>query len=269
MRVFYTFVPPLTILLLSLLLILPAQAAEPSLRVTSTDGRKARVIVRVPKRAAQKNRKVALFHSQEGSRFERLLSKAARRRRVVMRFQPSQEGVHFFRARMGKKRWSQVDSIFLQTAAPSPLESAVAETKVESTPLEVPLPGRAVECPDGIEAKVVSLTNTARSAAGLEPLRSDDQKLFAAARLHSTWMADTGEFTHDGWYEAVRAAEVEGRYFAQNIAKWIKHPGVLVDAWLQSPGHARNILSDRISRVAVSCIVDESGVYLWSQNFAD
>jgi uncharacterized protein YkwD len=104
------------------------------------------------------------------------------------------------------------------------------------------------------EQRVVELVNAARLAEGLPPYKHSPE-LANAARYHAADMQQDDYFQHDTfdvggdehifgchWYERLQT------YYpitqaGENIAAGHRTPEELVNGWLNSPGHRRNILS--------------------------
>jgi len=95
---------------------------------------------------------------------------------------------------------------------------------------------------------VIELTNAERERQRLSPLKRQEQ-LMAAAMKHAEDMAKNGYFSHTdqkGGQPWDRAA-AEGyayRSCAENIAYGAKTPQQVVQMWLKSPGHRKNLLGD-------------------------
>ncbi|WP_446674095.1 stalk domain-containing protein [Paenibacillus sp. 598K] len=117
-------------------------------------------------------------------------------------------------------------------------------------------------------AQVVSLVNEARSQAGLSAL-SSDSALARVAFDKAKDMADNDYFDHDSPthgspFEMMDAYGISYGYAGENIAKGQRTPQEVVDAWMNSPGHRANILSDNFTTIGV-------GYYNghWVQMFTD
>ncbi|MFC5948974.1 CAP domain-containing protein [Pseudonocardia lutea] len=122
----------------------------------------------------------------------------------------------------------------------------------------------------GPVAQVVALTNRARAAAGCGPLTSDP-RIARAARTHSEDMAAQGYFAHDGpdgpdgrdFADRLTAAGYPSPA-AENIARGQRTPKSVVEAWLDSPGHRRNIEDCSLTTIGVGLATDG---YFWTQDF--
>jgi uncharacterized protein YkwD len=101
--------------------------------------------------------------------------------------------------------------------------------------------------PTSFEGEIHERVNRHRIASGLPPLTSDP-RLDAIARAHSESMAQGRRpFGHDGFDDRVAAARttVGVNRMAENVA-WNDFPRAdaprrVVEGWLGSPGHRRNI----------------------------
>lgn len=101
-----------------------------------------------------------------------------------------------------------------------------------------------------IRLAVACLVNNERAAWGLPQLTSYEA-LNAASTLHNQWMGSTHTFSHDetgpGSHPApADRADASGygwTYISENIAAGQTSPYDVVNAWLHSPGHCRNLMS--------------------------
>ncbi|MCF4120388.1 CAP domain-containing protein [Antribacter sp. KLBMP9083] len=114
-------------------------------------------------------------------------------------------------------------------------------------------------------AAVVELTNAERAAAGC-PALTVDERLTAAARLHSEDMVAQGYFDHtslDGRTPWDRAkAQGYTNPSGENIAAGQPDAEAVVRAWMDSPGHRENILNCDFREIGVG-EVDQ----VWTQLF--
>lgn len=106
---------------------------------------------------------------------------------------------------------------------------------------------------------IVSLTNDARATEGLAELEESPLlNAIAEARAHD--MLEKQYFAHispTGEGAAVIARKVGYRYrvIAENIASGVFFTNrKVLEAWMQSPGHRRNILSSRVRELGVSVV---------------
>lgn len=130
---------------------------------------------------------------------------------------------------------------------------------------------------------VLSAVNAARAKAGCGPLRMNS-KLAAAAKSHARAMAEQNFFAHagkDGSRLPGRIARQGYDYqsAAENIAAGQDSAREVVQSWLQSKGHRRNILDCRMTETGIAVVyqADDRPIagsryplrYYWVQVFAD
>ena len=122
------------------------------------------------------------------------------------------------------------------------------------------------------ETEVVKLTNAERIRKGCSALRIDE-RLVAAARVHSTDMVRSRFFSHTGSNGSnFVAREVAAGYprkgaASENIAWGYRTPKDVVNGWMNSPGHRRNILNCSSVAVGVGIAVKSGGAIYWTQDF--
>lgn len=152
-----------------------------------------------------------------------------------------------------------VEPIPTPTDEPEPDDGPESETEPETAD-----DGPADE---GAPTEVVALTNQERAGAGCGPL-GVDSRLAAAARRHSADMALLGYFSHtsqDGTSFVERILDQGHPSPAgENIAQGQRDAAEVVEAWMDSPGHRRNILDCEFTTIGVG--FDERGNF-WTQNF--
>lgn len=95
-----------------------------------------------------------------------------------------------------------------------------------------------------------------RASAGLNPLQRNP-RLDAAARAHAQWIARTGRYGHAGQggsshADRARAAGYCYRALAENIAWGIPSSDQVVEGWMRSPGHRRNIMMPQLREYGIA-----------------
>ncbi|WP_240686792.1 CAP domain-containing protein [Amycolatopsis suaedae] len=145
------------------------------------------------------------------------------------------------------------------TSAP-PTTSSSAKPPTSSTP---PKHGSAGERGD----RVLELVNIERGKAGCDPVRADD-RLDTSAQKHSEDMSAKDYFSHtsqDGttFDQRIKAAGYP-KPGAENIAKGTPDADQVMELWMKSDGHRRNILNCKLTALGVGVATD--GWY-WTQNF--
>lgn len=140
---------------------------------------------------------------------------------------------------------------------------------------DVIYPGDIINIPatDGAyssyEAEVVRLVNKVRAENGLKAL-IHDESLSRVARIKSQDMKDNGYFSHQSPtygspFDMMKTFGISYRSAAENIAKGQRTPEAVVNAWMNSSGHRKNILSASYTHIGVGYV--SSGNY-WTQLFA-
>ncbi|NLE75493.1 MAG: CAP domain-containing protein [Chloroflexi bacterium] len=168
-----------------------------------------------------------------------------------------------------------------QPLPPAVLSYQDTQGKSGSKTLPVPLfigEGVAESNPASFAQRVVELTNEARVAAGLAPLKVE-VSLQAAAQGHAQDMADQDFVSHVGsngssLSQRLRNAGFTGWLIAsENVAAGFSSPEAVVQAWLSSPGHRNNLLHPSLREIGVAYVHDPADAYgpfnhYWVQVFA-
>ncbi len=97
--------------------------------------------------------------------------------------------------------------------------------------------------------RVLEVVNEYRARNGLAPLRIADD-LGSIAQSHSGEMAQRRRISHDGFRE--RFDRTRSRICVENVGVNYTHPEAQVDGWRASPGHNRNLLEARVTRVGIA-----------------
>jgi uncharacterized protein YkwD len=113
----------------------------------------------------------------------------------------------------------------------------------------------------------VAITNQQRAANGCGAL-TVDARLTAAAQKHSADMSAGGYFDHDSQdgrtFDQRIRAEGYPSPGAENIAQGQRSAQEVMDDWMNSPGHRRNILDCSLRTIGVGWA--SNGNY-WTQDF--
>lgn len=125
---------------------------------------------------------------------------------------------------------------------------------------------------DDFEAEVLELTNDFREENGLDPLEANAQ-LTAAAEGWSEEMAKGDFFEHSDTPEIVEAQGYEWRSLGENIAAGYRTPEDVVEGWINSDGHRKNLLSEKFEDIGIGHVFrdDDGGDapfgHYWTQVF--
>lgn len=121
------------------------------------------------------------------------------------------------------------------------------------------------------EQQVVDLVNEERVKADLEPLELDVE-LSNVARIKSEDMRDEGYFDHfspvyGSPFEMMEQFDITFLAAGENIAAGQDSPEAVVKAWMNSPGHKKNILSPDFTHTGVGYADGGSYRHYWTQQF--
>lgn len=121
---------------------------------------------------------------------------------------------------------------------------------------------------------VMQLVNEARAEAracgtnsfAAAPALTWDERLFSAAAGHAADMAQNDYFSHEGlngstFSQRITDAGYEWIAAGENIAAGQADVQQVVQAWLDSPGHCANIMSDAFTEVGVACVAEPGSTY--------
>lgn len=119
-----------------------------------------------------------------------------------------------------------------------------------------------------LSQEVVILVNKERARLGLRPV-SGDYKIAKVADGHAKDMYRRNYFSHkslDGSDLGDRLQKGGVQYFfaGENIAKGQQTSVRVMKAWMNSPGHRKNILNPQYGRIGVAKVGD-----VWVQNFSN
>jgi uncharacterized protein YkwD len=116
-----------------------------------------------------------------------------------------------------------------------------------------------------VAAEVVELTNAERTDHRRPQLRANS-RLMRAAQIHAEQMARAGRMEHllrDANYpraeDRLAAAGYRWRAFGENVAQGQSSAAEVVNSWMQSRGHRKNILNEIYTELGVGYAVDRAG----------
>jgi uncharacterized YkwD family protein len=119
------------------------------------------------------------------------------------------------------------------------------------------------------EQKVVDLVNQEREKQGLKPLTLN-KKLSDVARTKSKDMMDKGYFDHNSPtygspFDMMKQFGIEYTTAGENIAKGQQSPEDVMNAWMNSDGHRKNILNPDFTEIGVGYLKGDTTY--WTQQF--
>ena len=147
----------------------------------------------------------------------------------------------------------------------APTEQNQQQQGGSATPPKQTAPAQGISA---AEAKVIELTNAARRKNGLPDLQADTT-LSNVAREKSTDMQKNNYFSHTSPsygspFDMMRDFGVTYKTAGENIAQGQPTPEQVVQAWMNSEGHRKNILSKDFTHIGVG--YQKSGNH-WTQMF--
>lgn len=136
----------------------------------------------------------------------------------------------------------------------------------------------APDLPDGMDQmswEVLRLVNQYRMGRGLAPLSVfdaiQDTASLRAREIYASYRPDHTRPDGRICWTAYQECGVVYHYSAENIASGQPTPAIVMDSWLHSPGHHRNIVSPRAVHIGVGHYYGaqpSAGAHNWTQDFA-
>ncbi|MDD3693556.1 MAG: SafA/ExsA family spore coat assembly protein [Oscillospiraceae bacterium] len=122
-----------------------------------------------------------------------------------------------------------------------------------------------------LENEVIRLINIERTSRGI-PALATNWELSRVARYKSQDMINRNYFAHNSptYGSPFNMMENFGLRFSsagENIAYGQRTPREVVNAWMNSPGHRANILSQSFSHTGVGAAKKANGTLYWTQMF--
>lgn len=110
------------------------------------------------------------------------------------------------------------------------------------------------------EAEALALINQQRAAAGCAPLVVSEI-LTRAAQRYAQAMADQNFVSHFGrdgstLLGRLRRAGFQGRHMGENLAAGMDDPQELVQGWMNSRSHRKQILNCRFTETGIAMVED-------------
>lgn len=118
--------------------------------------------------------------------------------------------------------------------------------------------------------ELIASHNQVRAREGLEPLKVNP-KLMEAAWLHARDMAAHKKLTHEGTNGSTSSQRVEKQGYqfratGENIALGQTTVAMVMESWMNSPHHRRNILGD-FTEIGAARVEDAEGRPYWTVDF--
>lgn len=108
--------------------------------------------------------------------------------------------------------------------------------------------------PSDYARALIEETNRARAARNL-PRLADSGCLAREALARAAALVGS-ELRHADLEPVIEACSPAGGTAAENLSRSSRPPVEIVTAWLDSPGHANNLLSPQLTAIGVGCVAD-------------
>ncbi|HBG1792286.1 TPA: sporulation protein [Clostridioides difficile] len=131
--------------------------------------------------------------------------------------------------------------------------------------------GSTSESFSAYQKEVVDLVNIERAKAGLNPLTLDSS-ISNVATKKSQDMIDNNYFSHNSPtygspFDMLKKFGISYKTAGENIAMVQKTPKEVVNAWMNSEGHRKNIMNPNFSKIGVGVAQKSGGSIYWTQIF--
>ncbi len=154
---------------------------------------------------------------------------------------------------------------------PTAVKKQTAPAKSVEKPAETVAPTKTdAAFNTAYEAEVLRLVNAERINHGLSPLVQNNG-VTEVARLRAKEIVKNFSHTRpDGssCFTAAKELGVSYRSAGENIAYGYPTPEKVVDGWMNSEGHRKNILSASFGKIGIGCY-KSGGVLYWTQFFTN
>ncbi|MEU9031284.1 CAP domain-containing protein [Streptomyces sp. NPDC048383] len=157
-----------------------------------------------------------------------------------------------------------------QQAPRQPAQPPVEQPQPVEPSTEAPGTGAPADAqaPTGAAAEVLALVNKERAAVGC-PVLTVNEKLTKAAQDHSADMAAHSNMSHTGSDgsdpgQRITRAGYQWRTYGENVAYGYDTAAKVMEGWMNSPGHKRNILDCSFKEIGIG--LAQPGQY-WTQSF--
>ncbi len=123
-----------------------------------------------------------------------------------------------------------------------------------------------------VQQRILVLINQNRRRGGCAPI-SLDGRLIRAANRHAADMARRGYFEHESPNgesagDRVSEAGYDWKRYGENIARGADSAWEVVDGWMNSPAHRRNIMDCRLHQMGIGLALSRHRGPYWVQDFA-
>ncbi|MFD7630989.1 CAP domain-containing protein [Streptomyces sp. NPDC059851] len=152
-------------------------------------------------------------------------------------------------------------------AQQQPTSKPVVSTKPQVQAPTAPKPTAAAPA-SGVAAEILALVNQERAVVGC-PALTINAKLTAAAQSHTEDMAAHANMSHTGSDgsdpgQRITRAGYAWSTYGENVAYGYSTPAAVMEGWMNSPGHKRNILNCSFKEIGIGYAQPN---HYWTQDF--
>jgi len=121
---------------------------------------------------------------------------------------------------------------------------------------------------DDYEQRVVELVNKERAKENLPPLQMS-ASLRESARVRAKEIVNSWGHNRPDGKSFSSVIKLSYCIACENLAAGQRTPEAVVKGWMNSPGHAKNIMNPKLTHIGVGCYYDSSSnyKYYWGQLF--
>ncbi|MGW4686385.1 CAP domain-containing protein [Streptomyces sp. NPDC004244] len=144
-----------------------------------------------------------------------------------------------------------------------PVTTTKPQVQAPSTPKAAATPAAP-----GVAGEILALVNQERAVVGC-PALTINAKLTAAAQSHSQDMAAHANMSHTGSDgsdpgQRITRAGYTWSTYGENVAYGYSTPAAVMEGWMNSPGHKRNILDCSFKEIGIGYAGPN---HYWTQDF--
>lgn len=148
-------------------------------------------------------------------------------------------------------------------AAPTPVQAERPEAP--SPAVAAPRAASATALPSSLR-QVLTRVNAARARQDRKPLRLSACLTGRVAQPWARHLADIEQLVHRNLQRVFKICPKFNR-LGENIAYGYPSAAAVMRGWMHSPGHRRNILNRRFTKIGLGVAQTRDGTKYWVQNF--
>jgi uncharacterized YkwD family protein len=157
------------------------------------------------------------------------------------------------------------------TPVPEPIKSTPTPEPTKSTPAPTPVQASTDSGFSSYQQDVLNIVNKERTSRGLSALKLSSE-VSKVASTKSQDMVNKGYFDHNSPtygspFDMMNQFGISYRSAAENIAMGQRNPQEVMNGWMNSDGHRKNILNSSFTGMGIGIAKDSNGRLYWTQMF--